>query len=65
MAIERKAVGAPLQHRGSVIQARHMGPDLLVEVDGETLPNFYLDPTSAHKAGVRYVDDRIKAREKK
>lgn len=63
--VERKAVGEPLPYRGHVITATFMGPDLLMQIDGEEQPHFYQDLTGLRKVGMKVIDDKIKAKEKK
>lgn len=65
MAIERKKVGKTERYKGSDIEVRFMGPDLLAYVDGMELPNFYLDAEAARAAGRRYVDEEQKERKAK
>lgn len=61
MAFERKAIGEPVPYEGSFIQVRHMGPDLLAEVDGIELAGFYIDSEAAVLAGTKYIDSQKKA----
>ena len=63
--IERQSVGEPHRYRGFVITATHIGPDLLGQIDGEEMSNFYLDLEAVRKAGERNVDLKIKEREEK
>jgi len=62
--INRKLIASE-EYRGSTIEARFMGPDLLALVDGVELANFYLNAEAAKAAGLRYVDQAIKEREAK
>jgi len=62
--IQRPTIGEPVEYRGKKIEVRHMGPDLLAYVDGEELPNFYVDADSARAAGRRYIDQILKEKEK-
>lgn len=64
-AVTRRPVGDPVLYRGSSIIARYIGPDLLCEVDGNELPNFYINRTAAINAGQRFIDARASEREKK
>lgn len=59
MPIQRKVV-ATEQYRGSTIEARFMGPDLLAVVDGTELPNFFWDASAAKAAGRRFIDQMLK-----
>ncbi len=63
--INRPTVGEPMPYRDYVITATLLGPDLLMQIDGEEQPHFYLDLTSLRKAGMKVIDDKIKARDKK
>lgn len=65
MAVARKQVGEMFMYRGYEIRARFLGPDLLCEVDGDPLPGFYTSVAGVHKAGARYVDDKIEANAKR
>ena len=50
-------------YRGHTLEARFMGPDLGVFVDGVDLNSFYIDANAAMDGGRRYVDAQLKARE--
>ncbi len=63
--IERKQVGATEDYRGYTLSVRYMGPDLLAYVGVIELSGFYLNREAALAAARRYVDDDIKAREKR
>jgi hypothetical protein len=63
--VERPLVGKPLPYRDHVITATFLGPDLLMQIDGEEQPHFYMDLTGLRKVGMKVVDDKIKARDKK
>ena len=65
MAVHRQRVGAPELYRGYTISVMLMGPDFLVFVGEVELANFYTSPGAAVNAGQRYIEDDIKAREKK
>lgn len=59
MALERKLVKAE-PYQGRVLEARHMGPDLLGFVtQGKSsieLPGFFVDVEAALAGGRRFVD---------
>lgn len=63
--IDRPPVGDPYMYRGYMITATFIGPDLLGYIDGEEMPNFYMDLAAVRKAGSRNVDLKIKEREEK
>lgn len=63
MSIERKVIGEPRKYRGRTITVRHMGPDLLCEIDSIELSGFFIDVKSAVAGGERYIDAQIKAAE--
>lgn len=63
--VERQAVGDPYIYRGYQITATFIGPDLLGYIDGEEMPNFYMDLAAVRKVGSRNVDLKIKEREEK
>jgi hypothetical protein len=56
----RPLIGAPVIYHGRKIEVRHMGPDLLCEVDGVDMNAFYLDAPAAVAGGKRYVDAVLK-----
>lgn len=56
MPLNRKSIGGPVQYKGHTIQPKYIGPDLICEVDGQEIANFYLDAEAARNAGKRYVD---------
>lgn len=64
MTIERPMIGEPIKHNGHLITIHHLGPDLLVRVDGVELSAFYTSTTAARAGGMRYADelDREKAK---
>lgn len=62
---DRKPVGDPYVYRGHRITATFVGPDLLGYIDGEEMPNFYMDLAAVRKAGSRNVDLKIKEKEEK
>lgn len=64
-AIQRKTVGEPLPYKGRKIVATFLGPDLLVSIDDVELPTFYVDLEAARSGAMKYVDDEIKAKEKR
>lgn len=57
MVVERKLVKSENYHK-HILQARHMGPDLLGFVDGMELSNFFVDVEAALSAGRRYIDNQ-------
>lgn len=61
--IQRQRIGDPVEYRDHRIEVAHMGPDLLALVDGEELPNFYIDAESARNAARRHIDQTIKEKE--
>lgn len=63
--VERKSVGEPYMYRGYKITATHLGPDLLGQIDGQEMSNFYMDLAAVRKAGSRNVDQMIKEKEEK
>lgn len=63
--INRKPVGEPYIYRGYRITATFIGPDLLGHIDGEEMPNFYVDLAAVRKAGSKNVDLKIKEKEEK
>lgn len=63
--IHRTTVGEPYMYRGFKITATHIGPDLLGQIDGEEMPNFYMDLAAVRKAGSKNVDLKIKEQEEK
>lgn len=63
--VSRKPVGEPYIYRGYKITATHIGPDLLGQIDGEEMPNFYVDLAAVRRAGSRNVDLKIKEQEEK
>lgn len=63
--INRKPVGEPYMYRGHLITATHLGPDLLGYIDGQEMPNFYMDLAAVRRAGSRNVDLKIKEQEEK
>lgn len=63
--IDRKPVGEPYIYRGHKITATFIGPDLLGQIDGEEMPNFYMDLAAVRKIGARNVDLKIKEQEEK
>lgn len=63
--VNRKSVGDPYIYRGHRITATHIGPDLLGQIDGEEMPNFYMDLAAVRRAGSRAVDLKIKEQEEK
>lgn len=63
--IDRKPVGDPYMYRGHLITATFIGPDLLGHIDGEEMPNFYMDLAAVRKAAERNVDLKIKEQEEK
>ena len=56
MSFVRPLIGEPVKHKGRTIEVRHMGPDLLCEVDGVDLGAFYLNSEAAVAGGRRYID---------
>ena len=52
-------------YRGHDIQVVFYQPDMGLQVDGETVGNFFFNTRAALAAGHRHVDDLIKAKEKK
>ncbi len=64
MSITRPIVGTPEKYHDHLIAAFFVGPDLIVQVDGMEIPNFYLTAEAARAAGKRYVDDKHKASKK-
>lgn len=65
MSFERKQVGETETYKGHEIKVRYIGPDLLGEVDGLEMPNFYLNAEAARNACKNYIDETIKAGKKK
>ncbi len=65
MAVSRPQAGRDMLYRGRVIVARHCRPDLLGYVDDVELNGFYKDTAAVWRAGVRYVDEKIKADEER
>lgn len=63
--INRKPVGEPYMYRGCLITAAHMGPDLIGYIDGQEMPNFYMDLAAVRRVGSRNVDLKIKEQEEK
>lgn len=63
--IDRKPVGDPYKYRGHLVTATFIGPDLLGYIDGEEMPNFYLDLEAVRKTAERNVDLKIKEQEEK
>lgn len=63
--INREPVGEPYIYRGYKITATFIGPDLLGQIDGEEMPNFYMDLAAVRRVGSRNVDLKIKEREEK
>lgn len=63
--IDRKPVGDPHMYRGYLVTATFIGPDLLGYIDGEEMPNFYMDLAAVRKTAERNVDLKIKEREEK
>lgn len=63
MSLIRKVVSKPEEYRGRTITIRHMGPDLLCEVDGIELSGFFIDTEAARAGGQRHIDAEIKAKE--
>lgn len=63
--IDRKPVDEPYMYRGCMITATFIGPDLLGYIDGEEMPNFYMDLAAVRRTGSRNVDLKIKEREEK
>lgn len=63
--VNRKPVGEPYMYRGYKITATFIGPDLMGQIDGEEMPNFYMDLAAVRRAGSRNVDLKIKEREEK
>lgn len=57
----RPLIGQPVDYLGRKIEVRHMGPDLLCEVDGVDLGSFYLTSEAAIAGGQRYVDAIVRA----
>lgn len=55
MAIERKEVGR-IEYKGRVIRALYLGPDLLGEVDGVEMGNFYVDTEAVYRVAKRDID---------
>jgi hypothetical protein len=56
MAIERKLIGR-INHKGHVIEARFMGPDLIGYIDGMEMGNFYLDAQAVYKVAINQIDE--------
>lgn len=54
--VNRKQIGDTMEYGGHRIVARHLGPDLLCEVDGVELPNFYENVNAVRIAGEKYID---------
>lgn len=63
--VNRQPVGEPYIYRGYKITATLIGPDLLGQIDGEEMPNFYMDLQAVRRAAERNVDLKIKEREEK
>lgn len=63
--INRMLVGEPYIYRGFKITATFIGPDLLGQIDGEEMPNFYMDLAAVRRIGARNVDLKIKEQEEK
>lgn len=63
--VNRNPVGEPYIYRGYKITATFIGPDLLGQIDGEEMPNFYMDLAAVRRAGSRNVDLKIKEQEEK
>ena len=57
---KRPVVGDPFEYKGRTIVIRHLGPDLLCEVDGSELGGFYRGAEAARAAGIRHVEHLIK-----
>jgi hypothetical protein len=65
MAVQRPIVGQPTLYRDRLITVRMMGPDMLSFVDDEELSGFFISEQAAVAAGQRYINDAIKAKERK
>lgn len=63
--LDRKPVGDPYMYRGYMITATFIGPDLLGYIDGQEMPNFYMDLAAVRRVGARNVDLKIKEQEEK
>ena len=63
MSIERKTV-ATSHYKGHTIKVKFLGPDLICEVDGKELPNFYLNAEATRLAGERHIDELEKVKNK-
>ncbi len=65
MSFERKQVGETQKYRDHSIIVRAMAPDVLCEVDGASLPSFYINAEAARQGGMRYIDQIEKAKKQK
>lgn len=64
MAFERKPLGLPYVYQGRSIVLRIMQPDLIAEVDGIQVGQFWRDFEAGLAAGKRHVDEEVKEEEK-
>jgi hypothetical protein len=61
----RPLIGQPEMYLGRKIEVRHVGPDVLCEVDGVDLGSFFLNQPAAIEGGKRYVDAVVRAEQEK
>ena len=61
---QRKQIGPTLNYKDHKIEARFCGPDCLCYVNGNDLGSFHLTADAARNAGMRYVDQVEKEKEK-
>lgn len=63
--VNREPVGEPYMYRGYLVTATFIGPDLLGHIDGEEMPNFYVNLAAVRRMAERSVDLKIKEHEEK
>ena len=63
--VDRPQIGATESYRGYPISVRLMGPDFLAYVGDIEMSGFYISPNAAVAAGQRYINEALKAKEKK
>lgn len=52
----RQTIGKPQKYKGHTITVHPMAPDVLAAVNGQLLPNYYVNAESARQGGMRYID---------
>ena len=56
----REQIGQTQNYRGYSSTVHAMAPDVIAAVNGDALPNYYLNAEATRQAGMRYVDQMEK-----